>query len=327
MDEVIAWATLSTLCYAAVFSYPLSESEIARYLISKKKVSKRKIRESLDHLLKMKIIRASPDGEWFMLASVTGYADRKARRRLSKKKLRRMKRGLDVLSRLPTVELIGISGAVARENATVRDDLDLFIITKPQTLWLTRLLVTITLEFLGVRRKPLDARVSSTICANMFIDTTHLAIPFAERDLFSAFEVVQMRPVFVRDTVYQKFLWENRWVREFLGDSRIMGYELGVIDFKKRLRSYFSFLTSIFLIPLEFLAKSLQLWYMKKRKTTEVITDGYVRFHPDDARAWVMRKYRWRCAQVMRQLTTVKTSSVSHLPLFAGVQEAPSPRG
>ena len=35
-----------------------------------------------------------------------------------------------------------------------------------------------------------------------------------------------------------------------------------------------------------------QLTYMKSRRTNEVVRDGYLRFHPKDARKWILKKYK-----------------------------------
>lgn len=41
---------------------------------------------------------------------------------------------------------------------------------------------------------------------------------------------------------------------------------------------------------LEPLAKYIQLWYMGRHRTHEVITGTMLRFHPKDARVWVRQK-------------------------------------
>ncbi len=45
---------------------------------------------------------------------------------------------------------------------------------------------------------------------------------------------------------------------------------------------------------LEALARWGQLRYMKPRRTTEVIEPGRIRFHPQDARKWVLEEYQAR---------------------------------
>lgn len=49
-----------------------------------------------------------------------------------------------------------------------------------------------------------------------------------------------------------------------------------------------------FLSQLEALARWLQLKYMAPRRTTEVIESGRIRFHPHDARKWVLKEYKKR---------------------------------
>ncbi len=45
---------------------------------------------------------------------------------------------------------------------------------------------------------------------------------------------------------------------------------------------------------LEALARWLQLKYMASRRTTEIVEPGRIRFHPKDARVWVLREYQKR---------------------------------
>ncbi len=45
---------------------------------------------------------------------------------------------------------------------------------------------------------------------------------------------------------------------------------------------------------LEALAQRAQLRYMKPRRTSEVVEPGRVRFHPQDAREWVLKEYQKR---------------------------------
>jgi hypothetical protein len=48
------------------------------------------------------------------------------------------------------------------------------------------------------------------------------------------------------------------------------------------------------LTQLETIARWLQLKYMAPRRTTEVIESGRIRFHPQDARKWVLKEYNRR---------------------------------
>ena len=48
------------------------------------------------------------------------------------------------------------------------------------------------------------------------------------------------------------------------------------------------------LAQLENLAKNCQLRYMSKRRTTEIITDGHISFHPHDCQNTIMLEYKKR---------------------------------
>jgi len=112
------------------------------------------------------------------------------------------------IARLPFVRLVGVTGALAMNNARPDDDIDLFILTQPGRLWLCRLLV------LGVVK--LAARRGYVLCPNFLLSTDHLRL--SERNLFTAHEVVQMVPL-ERNHWYRAFVEANGWAVNFLPNA------------------------------------------------------------------------------------------------------------
>ena len=53
-------------------------------------------------------------------------------------------------------------------------------------------------------------------------------------------------------------------------------------------------MVSKILTKLEALAQRAQLRYMNPRRTSEVVEPGRIRFHPQDAREWVLKEYQTR---------------------------------
>ena len=53
-----------------------------------------------------------------------------------------------------------------------------------------------------------------------------------------------------------------------------------------------------FFAQLEALARWAQLKYMAPRRTTEVVEPGRIRFHPQDARNWVLKEYQARLKKI-----------------------------
>ena len=184
---------------------------------------------------------------------------------------------------VPTIELIGVTGALAMDNADREDDIDFLVITKPLTLWVTRFLVTVLLDLFSIRRRPGDLEFKDKICLNMFMTTDALAVPIKERDLFTAHEVLQVKPLWDRNEAYQAFLNANRWAKKFLPTAWASKVKVSTFIIRRSALSFF-----------EPMARTLQLWYMRNRRTTEVVSDSVIRFHPVDAREWIYRELRKR---------------------------------
>lgn len=285
-------AVVTTLAYADVFDYPLSLSEIFRYLIAKKAISYKKIVTFLR--VTPKIIKKNGFycfGDRGRLAIT-----RQLRQEINKKKMQKAKRIAQMIGVLPTVSLVGVSGAVAMQNAKVDDDIDFFIITKTNALWLTRFLLFIFLASTGNIRLRNNHHVRDKICLNMLLDESALSFSKSRQTLYTAHEIIQMKPIFVKNDIYNVFLESNAWVKKYMPnaiDSRMLGYK----DIRKKESKAPSILLSqylnVFLIPFELLAKKIQLWYMKPR-IKETITNHVLAFHPRDYEHEIMEAYTKR---------------------------------
>ncbi|MBI3385590.1 hypothetical protein HY031_00730 [Candidatus Gottesmanbacteria bacterium] len=129
----------------------------------------------------------------------------------------------------------------------------------------------------------------------MFMSEDAVKVQKDEQDLFTAYEVLQMVPLWERERAYKKFLSANRWVSNFLPNAWERRQQ-GSVGTKYGLGS----VSRIFLPILYFVepvARSVQLWYMNKRRTSEVIRQGVLRFHPRDARIWVREAFAMRLAR------------------------------
>lgn len=269
---------LKTLVYADIFDYPLIKEEIWRFFICEKPVSQKELEKFL-------VSFDSSHGFYYLKKREHIISKRKIKEKESQKKLQIAKRIASLLGFIPSVLLIGVSGNLSMKNAEKKDDIDIFVITKSGTLWGTRLLLVLFLKILGKHRGKQDRHVENKICINMLIDETAMAIPSYRRNLYTAHEVVQMKPIFERHNMYNKFIAANAWVRKFLPNTLEM----------KKVRYEDRKVNNIFL--LEWIAKKVQLWYMKKNITTEVVSDTILAFHPMDYTGVVLRKYNERVKQ------------------------------
>ena len=210
-------AILRTLAYADVFEYPLTKEEIWRWLVSEDRKQKTKNRKEFAHSFKSNLnsrkIRVT-DGFYYLKGRRRIVTLRKKRERWSQQKFKIARRVASWLRFTPWVKLIGVTGALAMANSDQEDDIDLLIITSRDRLWLCRGLIVCLLRLTRLYRRP--GKIKNRICPNMLLDEKHLAMPKKERDLFSAHEVCQMKPLWEKGRTYQRFLKANQWSKEFL---------------------------------------------------------------------------------------------------------------
>jgi hypothetical protein len=258
------------LIYADIFDYPLTYEEMNRYAINFK---------NTPGALALKSI--SNQQYYHLHGREALVAQRIKRERISQKKLLKAQIIANKLAYIPMVLGIFITGNLAMNNADENDDIDLLIITKAKTLWSTRLLITLVLEIKGLRRRPEIAPSSNQICVNMYLDETSLAMPKAKQNLYTAHEVIQVKPLINKGAVYERFLFANAWISKFLPNYPIPN------EGKPR-TSYLVPKSSLF----ETLAYLIQRLYMKKRMTRETVTPHSAFFHPRDTSGKVLKSYQ-----------------------------------
>lgn len=266
-------ATLATLAYADIFDYPLTRQELIHWMLMEPHVPA--------HAKEIE----SRKGYFFLKGRSKLVQIRRERKGWQKEKWDIAKRAARALSYIPTIQLVGVTGGLAMNNARKDDDIDLFLIVSDGTLWISRLKATILMDMVGLRRRPNDVTVTNKVCLNMFVTEHGMGVPGHERDCFSAHEVLQMQPLFIRGRTYRKFLGENQWVSAYVP-----------VAWKKRKLQTGSNMNIVHIICIwilrlyEWPGKVIQLWYMTRHRTHEVITDTTLRFHPRDARVWIKKK-------------------------------------
>lgn len=197
---------LKTLHYADIFDYPLRFEEIQKYSV-----------ETLAVEVLKEILSQMGSGPYYCLPGREEIIELRKRREVySQPKLKKARKVAALLKFIPWIKLIGVTGALAVENSDPGDDIDLIIVTAPKRLWLTRGLVVTFLRLTGQYRRP--GKIKDKICPNLMLSKD--ALDFPDHDLFTAHEIVQMKPIYDRENTYQQFLQANRWLKDFLPNWR-----------------------------------------------------------------------------------------------------------
>src|SRR3990167_4374775 len=220
MDKAI----LKTLAYSDIFDYPLTLREIHKWLISKK-ANLRQAEKTLSQLSKKGKVKSKK--EYYFL---TRREEIVKRRLQNEKKSKIIAQILKVIS---WIKLVGVSGGLAMENVSKKDDIDLFLITAKNRLWISRLLALGLLSLIGQRRKvgDLGQKVVGKLCINTLLEED--CLEQANKDIYLAHEVLQMRPLWFRDGIYSKYLEDNSWAFGFL-PNWVDSYNLSLRGVKRR---------------------------------------------------------------------------------------------
>ncbi len=187
------------LAYFDMFAYPVSEEEIEFFL--DKKADHDRLLEAIHHLLHNRHIFRHD--KFYSLRDDSSLAGKRIKDNQRAATLMITARKVAAfLYRFPYVRGIGISGSLSKNVAGEKADIDFFIITKSNRLWIARTLMHLykKLTFLTGRQH--------LYCMNYYIDEE--AMQIEEKNIFTAMELITLVPVSGNGTM-QKFFTANEW--------------------------------------------------------------------------------------------------------------------
>lgn len=211
----------------------------------------------------------------------------KHREKISRGKLLKAEKLTKLLSLIPWVKMVAVTGSVAASNAKEDDDIDLLIITSPNRVWLTRLLSALVLDLFKVRRKRHDSCEKDKLCLNMYLSQDKLE--FEKKDVYTAYELTLLKPIYSKEDTYDNLLLENSWVNSYLPNF--------VLPAAKRDKNY-----RYSLKMLDYLEKCVRKLQTKKMGVTtkEILEEKKIFFHPQDVRSWVLEEFQKRVQMLRR---------------------------
>lgn len=195
---------IRTMLYFDIFRYPLKAEEIFNYL-HVNGTTQAEVAACLDDLAaKKQVFRF---GDLYSLNADEQNVERRLRgNQEAAKWLSIARERARLISRFPFVRAVMASGSLSKDYMDEKSDLDFFLVTAPDRLWIARtLLVLYKRVFLFNSHKK--------FCVNYFVDTLHLEIE--EKNLFTATELATLVPL-VNLECYHALLDSNSWLRRFL---------------------------------------------------------------------------------------------------------------
>jgi D-beta-D-heptose 7-phosphate kinase/D-beta-D-heptose 1-phosphate adenosyltransferase len=248
-----------SLYYHDIFDFPLTFADLIKWNASEN-----------THINSQKISVTSLSGYYFLSGREGLIYKRILGTRISAQKMEIAKKASKILSLIPNIKLIAVTGSLAMGNSKDESDIDILLITKKGYLWTSRAFAYILISLFNIQtRRFSDRDQKDKLCLNMWMDEGDLAWKPSDRNFYTAHELAQIVPLVNKDQAYEKLLFKNKWILKYWPNAVRISY----LKFKN-----FSSRGNL----IEKLAYKLQYYYMKKKMTREVVTPTRAFFHPQD---------------------------------------------
>jgi hypothetical protein len=190
---------LKTLAYFDVFNYPLTNEEVRRFLPQR---CNQFVVDGILYQLQTEN-RIYNLNDFYSLQNKPELSEiRIAGNKRATKLLKISRRASKVLSWFPFVESVAVSGSLSKNFADDNADIDFFIITSANRLWIARTFMHIFKKFTYLIRK------QNWFCMNYYIDQMKMEI--VEKNHFTAMEIVTLMPM-QGINCFTKFIEANSW--------------------------------------------------------------------------------------------------------------------
>lgn len=288
-------AILKTLAYFDVFDYPLTAVEVHKFLWGQTST----LSEVVQALEQME--NAGQIGRRFGYYCLPGrevlVETRWQRYLLAESKFSKALRVARLLRLVPNVRLMAVCNNLAFSNARKESDIDLLIVTSPGRIWISRLLVTVLVQLLGLRRH--GKKIADRCCLSFYVtadaaDVKPLAL--APEDPYLCYWLAMLAIVYVRPGAADAFWQANAWVRDVMPNfrPRVMNQRRTVRSLSRAMWSWRAgeWLNGV--------AKKIQLAKMARRERHRqrgigvVISDRMLKFHEDDRRTYYRKQWQER---------------------------------
>jgi hypothetical protein len=200
---------IKALAYFDVFNYPLTQEEIYHFL--DQPVAMEVVMATLFQLVEEK--RIFRFGSFYSLQPDPALRVRRTTGNHKAEVL--LKTACKVggfLYQFPFVRGIGISGSLSKNFADQHTDIDFFIITRTNRLWIARTLMHLFKKLTFITGH------QHWYCMNYYIDEEAMLIE--EQNIFTATELITLLPVCGNGTM-DRFYDENNWAAEFFPNQQL----------------------------------------------------------------------------------------------------------
>lgn len=198
---------LKTLLYFSIFKYPLTKSELFEFSNIN---SPSELDYQINYLLEKGVIFKYE--KFYTIINDPKLVTRRLKgNEMAKNIMPKAYKVAKFIAKFPYVESVSLSGALSKGYYDDDGDIDFFIITKPNRLWIARTLLVLYKKICLFNSK-------KYFCVNYFISSNNLKI--AERNRFTATEMVTLIPVCGKEK-FTAFINQNIWTLEYFPNKQV----------------------------------------------------------------------------------------------------------
>ncbi len=203
---------VKTLAFFSVFDYPLTLWEVWKFFpIETTFYEIRNVIESIDSVgSKYGFYYLKKDGLGMVRERLTryGHADRK---------YKILNKYLFIFKIIPWVEGVAMANLIGQHNLRGGGDIDIFVITKKNRVWLTRFFSISFLKIFNLR--PNKKTSKDKICLSFFVDKTALNLQnlmINNDDWYFVYWLANLCFVYERNGSSTLFFDSNSWINKYL---------------------------------------------------------------------------------------------------------------
>lgn len=306
-------AIARTVVFFDLFDYPLTDSEIAKFLLCAEEAlpaGVRDVRRALSSSPYLASVFECSDG----MIGLVGRArmlslERRERWVIAYRKYARAKRVIRVLARLPFVRMICVCNTLGLSAARDDSDIDLFIVARAGHLWTVRMLCTGVVHLLGLR--PRKGRERDTLCLSFYasddaLDFSGLQLAGWTRDIYLAYWISWCVPMY-DDNTYDRFFQANAWIRfvipHVIPHAPIPWRRVALGPVGRRIKKAFEGMVRSRAV--EHAARALQYRLFPRAIRDQmnqgggvVVSDSMLKFHTTDRRQEIKERFERCCGEL-----------------------------
>jgi hypothetical protein len=180
-----------------------------------------------------------------------------------------------IAKKFSDILFIGISGSVAAGYPKKDDDIDLFLITKKNCLWINRFRLRLFIYINRIpHRKFNKQQKPDQFCFNIWMDEQKLNINSQKQNLKNAMDLILLIPILNKNYSYERLIKANDWAKKYVANGyiRLLRHKVPRNDTKL---TRVAFLDGV----INYLVFWPQYWYMKKKINSEEINLYRAFFH------------------------------------------------